>query len=81
MFTNGSRAKFQSLCNQVLESSNKANFKRSVQKFEDFLDEEPRHQQLKNWLKWWVLRKEHIFRAFKDTLSPHSNLAEVINSS
>ena len=27
------------------------------------------------------ITKEHIFRAFKDTLSPHSNLAEVIHSS
>ena len=81
MFNNGSRAKFQSLCKQMLESSNKANFKRSVQKLEDILDEEPGHAKLKDWLNWWVLRKEHIFRAFKDTLSPHSNLAEVIHSS
>ena len=80
-FNNGSSAKFQSLCKQMLESSNKANFKRSVQKLEDFLDEEPGHAKLKDWLNWWVLRKEHIFRAFKDTLSPHSNLAEVIHSS
>ena len=80
-FNNGLRAKFQSLCKQMLESSNKANFKRSVQKLEDFLDEEPGHAKLKDWLNWWVLRKEHIFRAFKDTLSPHSNLAEVIHSS
>ena len=65
----------------MFESSNKANFKRSVQKLEDFLDEEPGHAKLKDWLNWWVLRKEHIFRAFKDTLSPHSNLAEVIHSS
>ena len=81
MFNNGSRAKFQSLCKQMLEGSNKANFKRSVQKLEDILDEEPGHAKLKDWLNWWVLRKEHIFRAFKDTLSPHSNLAEVIHSS
>ena len=65
----------------MLDSFNKANFKRSVQKPEDFLDEEPGHAKLKDWLNWWVLRKEHIFRAFKDTLSPHSNLAEVIHSS
>ena len=65
----------------MLESSNKANFKRSVQKLEDFLDEQPGHAKLKDWLNWWVLRKEHIFRAFKDTLSPHSNLAEEIHSS
>ena len=81
MFNNGSRAKFQSLCKQMLESSSKANFKRSVQKLEDFLEEEPRHAKLKDWLNWWVLCKEHIFRAFKDTLSPHSNLVEVIHSS
>ena len=67
MFNNGLRAKFQSLCKQMLESSNKADFKRSVQKLEDFLDEEPGQEKLKNWLKWRVLRKEHIFRAFKDT--------------
>ena len=81
MFNNGSRAKFQYLCKQMLESSNKANFKRSIQKLEDFLDEEPGHAKLKDWLNWWVLRKEHIFRAFKDILCPHSNLAEVIHSS
>ena len=63
----------------MLENSNKANFKRSVQKIEDFFDE-PEHEN-KDWLKWLVLRKKHIFRAFKDTLSLHSNLAEVIHSS
>ena len=78
---NGSRAKFQSLCKQMLESSSKANFKSPFQKLEDFLDEEPEHEKLKNCLKWWVLPKEHKLRAFKDTLSPHSNLAEVIHSS
>ena len=59
MFNNGSRAKFQSLCKQILENSNKANFKRSVQKLKDFLDEEPGHAKLKAWLNWWVLRKEY----------------------
>ena len=39
MFNNGSRAKFQSLHKQMLD---KANFIRSVQKLEDFFDEEPR---------------------------------------
>ena len=38
MLNNGSRAKFQSLCKQMLESSNKANFERSVQELEDGLD-------------------------------------------
>ena len=65
----------------MLESSNKANFNSSIRKLEDFCDEEPGDEKLKHWLKWWVLRKEHIFRAFKDTLSPHSKLAEVIHSS
>ena len=64
-FNNGSSAKFQSLCKQMLESSNKANFKRSVQKLEDFLDEQPEHAKLKDWLNWWVLRKEHIFQHSK----------------
>ena len=64
MFNNKSCAKFQSLCKQMLESFNKANFKSTLQKLEDFLDEEPGHEKLKDWLKWWVLRKEHIFGAF-----------------
>ena len=43
----GSRAKFQSLGKQILESSNKTNFERSVQKLKDILDEEPGHEKLK----------------------------------
>ena len=81
MFHNGSRPKFHSLCKQMLESSNKANSVRSIQKPQDFLDEESGHQKLKNWLKWLVLRKEHILGVFKDTFSLHSNLAKVIHSS
>ena len=45
----------------MLESSNKANFNSSIRKLEDFCDEEPGDEKLKHWLKWWVLRKEHIF--------------------
>ena len=60
MFNNRLRAKFQSLCNQMFESSNKANFKRSVQKLKDFLDEEPGHAKLKDWLNWWVLLRAYI---------------------
>ena len=52
IFINGSSAKFQSLCNQMLESSNKASFERSVQKLRDFSDKEPGHEKLKGWLKW-----------------------------
>ena len=66
MFNNRSRAKFR---DPLLNMDR-----------EDFLDEEPGHEKLNNWLKWWVLRKEHIFRAFKNILSPHSNLGEVIHS-
>ena len=57
MFNNGSLAKFQYLCKQMVEISSKANFKGSIQKFEDFLDEEPGHEELKDWLNWWVLSK------------------------
>ena len=44
MFSIESHAKFQFLSKQMLESSNKVNFERSVQKLEDFLDEEPGHE-------------------------------------
>ena len=37
-------------------------------------------EHLSEWLKWWTSRKEHIFRAFKLTTAPASNLAEVIHS-
>ena len=61
MFNNGSHDKFQFLQKQVLESSNKPNFEKIVQKLEDFLHEEMEHEKLKDWLKWWVLEKEYIF--------------------
>ena len=50
---NGSRSKFQSLCKQTLESSNKANFESFFQK----LDKDSGHEKLKNWFKCWVSRK------------------------
>ena len=77
----GSHAKFQSLCKQMLESSNKANFERFTQKLEDFLDEQPDHEKLKDWLKQWVFLKQHIFYGFKGALLRHSNLTEVIKLS
>ena len=36
---------------------------------------------MSEWLKWWLARKEHIFRAYKDRVCPESNLSEVIHSS
>ena len=59
MFNNGSQVKFRSLCKQLIDSCSKTNFKRSFYKFQDFLDEEPGHEKLKDWLKWWVLQKEY----------------------
>ena len=71
---------FDLFVNKFLRVSTKVILKGPL-KIENFLDKEPGHAKLKDWLKWWVLRKEHIFRALKNTLSPHSNLVEVIHSS
>ena len=51
MFNNGLHAKYQSLCKQMLESSNKTNFEMVVQKLEYFFHKEPGHEKLKEWLK------------------------------
>ena len=56
----GSHIKFQSLCKQILERSNKANFKRIIQKVENILDERPDHEKLKDWFL-----KQHVFYKFK----------------
>ena len=54
-------SKYGSLCKQILESSYRANFERSIQKLEDFIDEQLDHEKLKDWLKRWLLLKWHIF--------------------
>jgi hypothetical protein len=36
-----------------------------------------RHDHLKGWFQWWNDRRSHIFRAFKPSDAPSSNLAEV----
>ena len=56
----GSHIKFQSLCKQILERSNKANFERIIQKVENILDERPDHEKLKDWFL-----KQHVFYKFK----------------
>ena len=35
------------------------------------------HPILQDWFNWWYLRRTHIFRCFKPTSAPATNLAEV----
>lgn len=36
-----------------------------------------KQRSLKDWFKWWIERRTHIFRAFKPLYAPSTNLAEV----
>jgi len=38
------------------------------------------HAEVKPWFQWWYKRKSHVCRAYKQTETPHSNLAEVGHS-
>ena len=61
--------------------THKIQFKTAVTNLESFITEKKERNLLSEWLKWWLARKEHIFRAFKDRECPESNLSDVIHSS
>ena len=82
MFTNSEdREKFRNLTRNMLEAQTEMQFKTAVTNLEPFITEKKERNLLSEWLKWWLPRKEHIFRAFKDRECPESNLSEVIHSS
>ena len=73
--------KFRTLSKGLLEAQTESQFHESMSLLESFIKEDPACLPLENWLKWWVSRKTHIFRAFKRKCSPETNLAELIRSS
>ena len=78
MFTNSEdREKFRNLTRNMLESQTETQFKTAVTNLESFITEKKERNLLSEWLKWWLARKEHIFRAFKDRECPESNLSKV----
>ena len=82
MFTNSEdREKFRNLTRNMLEAQTEIQFKTAVTNLESFITEKKERNSLSEWLKWWLARKEHIFRDFKDRECPESNLSEVMYSS
>ena len=82
MFTNSEdREKFRNLTRKILEVQTEIQFKTAVTNLESFITEKKERNLLSEWFKWWLARKEHIFRAFKDRECPKSNLSELIHSS
>lgn len=82
MFTNsGDHEKFRNLTPNWLEVQTEIRFKEAVTNLEPFVIEKKEQNLLNEWLKWWLARKEHIFRAFKDRECPKSNSSEVMHSS
>jgi hypothetical protein len=65
------------LGNEVLKALTITSFLDSQKKLESFVANNP---VLIHWLNWWMDRKRHVFRAFKDCDTPSSNLAEVGHS-
>ena len=78
MFTNSEdHEKFRNLTRNMLEAQTEIHFKTAVTNLESFITEKKERNLLSEWLKWWLARKEHIFRAFKDRECPESNLSKV----
>ena len=72
--------RFRSLSKRMLEAQTEVQFEDVRTELRAFIDEKEKRQPLRNWLAWWVTRKERIFRAFKRKNAPKSNLAEVVHS-
>ena len=82
MFTNSEDCeKLRNLTRNMLETQTEIQFKTAVTNLESFITKKKEQNLMSEWLKWWLARKEHIFRAFKDRECPESNLSEVIHSS
>ena len=81
MFLDGSGNEFRSISKEILEKQNVSGFVSVVAKMKTFIRRKYDRKSLTPWLEWWVSRKEHIFRAFKNKTAPYSNLAEVVHSS
>ena len=68
------RDEFKRLAYDMLEAQSRSDCHVAVAAMEAFC---ARHTTLKAWCDWWLKRKEHVFRAFKHTSTPASNLPEV----
>ena len=64
----------------MLEAQTAIQFGYAVANVDAFIKKKKKIEPLLNWLQWWVDRKEHILRVFKDRSSPELNLAEIVYS-
>ena len=78
MFLDCSGNEFRSISKEILENQNVSGFESDFAKMKTFIRRNDDRRSLTPWLKWWVSRKEHIFRAFKNKTAPYSNLSEVV---
>jgi hypothetical protein len=65
---------FVQLADAMLTALTVADFDVASAKMMSFVAE---HSEVADWLKWWLNRRTHKFRAFKPAEAPASNLAEV----
>lgn len=68
---------FIRIANALLEASSENEFELACVEMEQLL---LKNETLYTWFNWWLERKTHIFRAFKSTHAPSTNLAEVGHS-
>jgi hypothetical protein len=70
-------SEFIKVANDLLEASTENEFDKSCIEMEQIIAQS---RNLFSWFNWWLDRKTHIFRAFKPTNAPSTNLAEVGHS-
>ena len=68
------RNDFKKLAYNMLEAQSNSDYDAACVAMSSFCK---KHVQLASWYEWWTKRKEHIFRAFKETNTPSANIAEI----
>ena len=58
------------LTKEMLEAQTATQLSDAIDELTEFIRKKPKRESLLPWLKWWVARKDHIFRACKHRSSP-----------
>ena len=68
---------FKQLADEMLKAPSRTDLETVCARMCAFCND---HAEVKPWFQWWYKRKDHVCRAYKQTETPHSNLAEVGHS-
>ena len=72
------KEKFKQLASSLEQASTSNAYNAAYGEMKKFVEDG--HEDLSQWLEWWHLRRNNMFRAFTGQNKPYSNSAEVVHA-